>query len=317
VTAGIQESFDRIARIKVYPRLTLPGYSGMTAVTLPAGYQYSSRQDDGTPGLRMRFRIEKIKEITPNHVNFWIYNLGKTSRTIFKKDSLIEISAGYGTSTGVIFRGDILRVRTVKEGPDYVTHIESGDGIFATQNSHVDLPFKTPITSQAIVATLVSTLKLAGIDVGQVMALIPNVYNNGIVISGRTVDRLKEICEQNNLECSIQDGKIFILPYGTPKVALPVLISSGASVLQGGTGLPNTGLIGIPELREPGAESTLVSFKTLLNYNIGVFQPVLLSSKFINGAFVALKVTHEGDTWEGPWYTEVEAAGPGAAEVSE
>lgn len=309
----VQESFDRIAKVSVFQRLVAPGLNGPMLLPVdPIGYTFKSRDSDGLPGFRISFRIEKVKEFTPGPVSISLYNLGPLSRAVFRKDNLVTVQAGYGDNAGLIFKGTILRVRTRKQNTDYVTEVEAGDGIFATQNSYVDLSFKTAMPAQAVLASLVGVMQTAGVSQGQILAPTALPYASGLVVSGRTVDRIKEVCEKNNLEFSIQDGMVYILPRGIPKIALPVILATGNSPGVANT-MPNTGLIGIPEIRETGSltEPSRISLKSLLNYNIGVFSPLTVFSKFVNGPFTALKVVHIGDTWTGPWYTEIEASGPG------
>lgn len=291
MSSMVQESFDRLATLEIYQTQVADGPNGKTLTQLdPVGKAYSSRQADGTPGYRIKFRVDKVQEVTPNPTSIFIYNLSQDSRSTLKANSVVILKAGYGNSTEKIFQGNLSRVRTRKEGADYVTQIEAADGLFAFQNARIDQSFRTSVGVQQVVNTLIGAIKNAGVDQGQVQITNPDVYNNGIVLSGRAVDVLREVCDKHDLSFSIQDGKITILPIGASR-GVPAFVLS-----------PNTGLIGIPEQRDVG-----ISFKALLNPKLAPFQPVILQSKFINGLYTTAKVVHEGDTHGPEWYSSVEA----------
>ena len=298
---SVQESFDRIAVLKTYDAQIGVDSSGNKTIVLdPTKLRvFPSKMKDGSPGFRIKFKVEKVQGPSPipNPVSIYIYNIGADSRSIVsKQNNVVILEAGYGQSSEIIFTGNVLRARTRKEGPDYVTQIEAADGLFAFQNSTVNQSFQAGITANSVINTLVGALKSSGVTPGTIQGVPSDGYNQGIVLSGKTVDRLQEICDKHDLVFSIQDGKVTILPYGSDRGTPVVLLS------------PSTGLIGIPEVRETDSEGkSLVSFKCLMNSKIGLFQKILIQSKFVNGIFTVGKVSQDGDSWGGPWYTEGEA----------
>lgn len=298
-----QVLFDRIARVKVYQTQTVPQPAGgdQLVQTSPVGKEFPSKLLDGNTGFRISFRVDKVAAVTsgqPNPITVRIYNLGADSRALVgNTKNTIVVEAGYGQVSKRIFKGQINYGVTSKEGPDYITEINAMDGLFAVQNSRVDLSIRTPVTASTLIGTLVGALKPQGVDPGIVMGVPQTTYNKGIVLSGSTVDRLKEICEKNDLQFSIQDGAVLILPYGSDRGVPAPVISE------------RTGLIGIPQIRaQAGADNkaTIVSLKTLMMPEIGVSQKIVLLSKFVSGIFITAKVTHDGDSFGGPWYTEME-----------
>jgi hypothetical protein len=286
---------DRIVSLQVFQTKVGQNADGSLRLdaTDPSGKSFLSRLEDGTPGFRIRFKIDKIIEVTPNPTSLWIYNLGADSRALFEqKNNTVILSAGYGNNPEVIFRGNVSRCRTSKAGPDYITHIEAADGLFAVQNSRIDQAFSAGARQNQVINTLVGALKSSGqVNVGEIRGISNDGYNQGLVLSGSTVDQLRQVCEKGDLDFTIEDGKIYILPYGDSK-GIPAIVISA-----------NTGMVGIPEKRDVG-----ISVKSLLNPKIGVFQKIIVQSKFINGLYTTAKVSHSGDSHGGDYYTEMEAA---------
>lgn len=283
------ELFDRFAVLKVFPNRVRAGSTGVRLEeTDPEGQAYPSRLEDGSPGFRIRFKVNKIIENTPNQNSIWIYNLGPDSRGIFGQiNNTVILEAGYGDQSEVIFRGNISRTRTRKVGPDYVTHVECGDGLFAWTNSRIDVAFNAGTNIKDMVNTLKGAL---GVGSGEQREVPSKTIPNGRVFSGPTRNHLSEVLENEEMDWSIQDGNLVILPKGASSGVPAILLS------------PSTGLVGIPEQKDVGIE-----FKALLNPKIKPFQNVVILSKFVNGTYRCLKVAHQGDTFSGQWETQVEA----------
>lgn len=304
MSVSIQSSFDRIANLKIFTTLQTDGINGpiltevgATGIASKGSVTFPSKLKDGTPGYRIKFRVDKILELTPNPVSIFIYNLGPFGRDLLDSDKegikgqRIVLEAGYGQSAQMIFTGNLARARTRKEGPDYITQIEAQDGLVASQSARIDISFKPAITAQQVISTLVGALKGSGISPGLQSGVPTSVYSNGITLSGNVLDRLKETCDANDLHVTIQDGEIVIAPIGGAKASPVVIVGE------------NTGLIGVPEKRDVG-----VQFRCLMNPKIGVLQPIILISNFVSGLYTAAKVIHTGDSFGGEWYTEVEAS---------
>lgn len=299
-----QASFDRIVVLKVFERNQEANAQGIPTLmdVDKRGTAFPSRFSDGSVGFRIKGKVDKVAAVTsatPNPISVEIYNLGQDSRALVSKtNNLLVVEAGYGNSPQQIFQGNIMWGRTRKVGPDYITQIQAADGLFAFQNARVDTSFNKGVQNNQVISTLIGALKGGGIGAGQVEGVPEGSYNQGIVLSGRATDLLKDVCEKNNLQFSIQDGNVLILPYGSDRGTPAPLIS------------PDTGLIGIPEIRAADAtgKATLISFKTLMMPTMGIFQKVILQSKFINGIYTTAKVTHDFDSFEGPFFSEMECA---------
>lgn len=304
MTASVQSSFDRIVVMKVFARQESTDATGAPSLldVDKTGTAFPSRFPDGSTGFRIKAKVDKVAAVTsatPNPITVYIYNLGPDSRALVSKtNNLLVLEAGYGNSPLQLFTGNVMWGRTTKQGPDYVTEIQAADGLFAFQNARVDTSFQKGISANQVINTLVGAMKGCGISQGQIQGVPAGGYNQGIVLSGSAVEELKKVCDKNDLQFSIQDGNVLILPYGSDR-GIPAKVIS-----------PNTGLIGIPEIRAADAtgKATLISFKTLLDPTVGIFQKVILQSKFVNGVYTTAKVTYDIDSFEGPFFNEVECA---------
>jgi hypothetical protein len=302
-----QELFDRIAVLTVYRAITetITQADGTKGILVTGyenqGKQFKSRLDSGAPGFRIRFSCKKTMSLSPNFGTMAIYNVNEESRSFFERtNNLITLEVGYGNSPKLIFKGNVGRGRTSKVGPDYVTNIEAQDGLYAVQNSKIDQSFNPGIAKNAAINSMVDAIAaVPGMAKGQIFGLPNDGYNQGVVLSGPAMDRLKEVCDGNNLNFFVDDHKVYILPVGTAKDNPPVKLSV------------DTGLIGIPE-RGNGR----LSLRSLLNPEISLLQLVELKSKFVNGLFVANQVVNTGDTYGLEWYSEIECNYPGSDEAA-
>ena len=305
------QSFGRIVNVKVFA--TVIGSGSSATIDYASGYtQFSSRQPNGAPGYRITGKLNKIEAAVsaiPNPAQFSIYNLGPDSRALVqsKVGTKIIVEAGYGDSPKQLFFGNILWARTHKEGPDYITEIQAGDGSFAISNGQVNQSFSGPTTYQQAIDACITSLAATGVTRGVVKGIPEGGYQNGIVLTGSPMDRLKEICNKLNLRCSIQNNQVTIVPAGVDLGRQAILIS------------PKTGMIGIPQVRTQGligpatsvnqtTPTNIISFKTLLNPELDLYQMVTMQSKFINGNYIVARATHDFDSWEGPFFTECECA---------
>jgi hypothetical protein len=129
---------------------------------------------------------------------------------------IIEIWAGYGANAQPIFRGDPITIRPrVRDGLDYFTEIEIGDGFVALEEQWMAQVFgvgETPANLLAFVAALADV----GTDDGKMRAAIglvaPNAItarlSNGWVAKGRPADVIKDVADFLGLYWWVKDGKI-------------------------------------------------------------------------------------------------------------
>ena len=280
-------------------------------------------------GLRIKFRIEKNSQGTPNKSEITIYNLSqKTLGLLQTVNTKIILYAGYqstfpinglsqtqanpvvgppalqtDTSLEVIFKGDITKTahkkskkipndpfltKESKEGVDILTEIEAQDGIVAFRNSRFVRSYPPGASNKQIFQDIAES---SGVPIGALDGIPDFIYAKGVTFQGLVRDHLFRLTDSNNLDWSFQDETLLILEKG--KVTKdPVIVLNS-----------NTGLIGIPIKTSRGCE-----FRALLQAGFKIGRQVDINeSKFVQGKFKIMKLTHNGDNWGGDFVTECEA----------
>lgn len=239
-------------------------------------------------GLRVQFKIEKTNESRSNKAVIKVFNLNPDSRTFLEGDDMrLELKAGYPGALEIVAAGDITKAVSIRKHPDWITEIELKDGGKALKENHVDFSFKAGTPYQAI---LTAALEGLGVTQGPSSFALSEIAIGGFSFSGTAKELLDKLARRFGLEWSVQNEAVQIGTEGTPLPALAPLVTS------------QTGLIGNVIKREKGIE-----FKTLLNGEIIPKHPVTVNSQDIAGEFEVRKVTIDGDTHGGPWYSMVEA----------
>jgi len=135
---------------------------------------------------------------------------------------IVEVHAGYGDDVQRIFRGDIITIKPhVRDGLDYYTEIELGDGFVALQEQWMAATMgvgETPLNIIAFTGALIS----AGSDDGKIRAAIalvaPNAItaklNNQWVGQGRPIDAISEVADFLKLTWWVRDGQIEFVERG-------------------------------------------------------------------------------------------------------
>src|SRR5678809_375027 len=90
-------------------------------------------------GLHIRFRVEKTLKMEPNTCSIDIINLAPETREALEKATKIPVrlEAGYNDENEQIYLGEVRAATSVTEGPDIITHVESGDGEAAIQKGRI------------------------------------------------------------------------------------------------------------------------------------------------------------------------------------
>ena len=200
-----QELFDRLAVLNF-------GLEGVAGLNFASRIYSEDPQDTGVPGFRIGFKIEKDTSSTINKAEIRIYNLSSNSRSLAEnKDNIIELFAGYGKEPKLLFRGNPSRVISTIGGPDSVTTFEVGDGLKSFQNSRVDVSFKQGTPAKDIFQTLTNTMGLAR---GEQKGIPEKAFSGGLSLSGPVRDHMNYLTDKMDLEWSVQNGALQILPKG-------------------------------------------------------------------------------------------------------
>jgi hypothetical protein len=262
-----------------------PLFDRRWAVTIGPPGQAGRKWDN----LRVSFSIEKTGDATPNALDLAIYNLSADSRAwIAKKGMAVMVDAGYADpGAKLLYSGTLERVSHSKEGPDWVSRIESADGVAAHRSIILAESFGPGTTEASIVRAVADKL---GVTVGELKGLSDTKFGQGRQLTGPAGRELDALCRSRGLRWSIQDGVLQILPLAQALNLEAVVLSA------------ETGLVGSPDKTERG-----VKMVSLLQGGINPGRLIKLESRNIKGLYIAEKVTHSGDSHGRDWYTTIEA----------
>lgn len=241
--------------------------------------------------LRINFNIEKTSESYSNKAAIKIYNLSKDSRTfVEQKDAKMILQVGYSPFLEQVYIGDIRKSKSERQGPDWVTTLEGGDGEEALENTTVDKSYKPNTSFKAIIVDLLQSL---GLPIGSQDPTVgaTDIALNGFSVSGKTKDAIDDLAAKYDFEWSVQDGNVILVKKAAATFDQAVLLTS------------TTGLIQNVQKREDGG----IEFRALIQPALRPGRLVSIKSDDVTGFFKCRKVTIEGDTHEGGWECHCEA----------
>lgn len=250
-------------------------------------------------GLRVSFKVTKSTGKEPNTLDLSITNLSEHSRANVKKKGVkVVLEAGYEESgVGILFSGFSRTVDHVRDGPNWVTKIQCGDGETAFRYTRVSESFRPGVKLHQIVSYLVQQMGLNpgnAIDQAKKSGI---AYAHGYSTSGRASLELARVLSAANMTYSIQDGELQVLRPGEAHHQVVILNK-------------DSGLIGSPEHGSPPMKTkkaSTIKAKCLLQHRLRAGGQLQLDSESHKGLFKVLKLQHQGDTSAGDWYSETES----------
>lgn len=254
-------------------------------------------------GLRVAFRVEKSLDSDPNTLDLGIYNLSAESRArVQKKGAAVYVLAGYKGAAQLIFAGEVRTGDHLRQGPDWLTRLQSGDGDKSILRSNVSESF-APGTKRSDVARRI--LGQMGVDPVRIREQlkegdIPGAlaqFTGGYAAFGKASRQLSTVLTPAGLTWSFQDGQLVILK------------GAGTTPGQAVQLTPDTGLVGSPEFGTPdkAGGTPVIKARSLLLPTLLPGSRVQLESERHRGLLRVEKVVHGGDTAGGEWYTDMEA----------
>lgn len=260
-------------------------------------------QDAAVEFLRMTFKVERSIKKDPNTCEVSIWNVApETLARMQERHATVLLSAGHAGHLGQLFKGNARSVLPVKDKTGWVAKVECGDGGTAYSYGRTNQAF-APGTK--IVDALGGVAKSASIGIGNAYQAFQkgglqagfDSFVHGFTSSGDAQSDIDAICRTAGFTWSIQDGELQILTTERDTTGEAEVLSV------------DTGLVGSPEMgshtRKHGP--ALLKVKALLRPQVRPGGVVQVDSRAIHGQFRAEKVTHEGDTWGGDWFTTIEA----------
>lgn len=240
-------------------------------------------------GLRIAFEAKRDNASQPSQGSVKLYNLSVSSRSWLQSDSLqLSLEAGYGDTLRSIFVADVADVFHDKQGTDWVTTIEAGDGERAYRGATISFSGAPGISRRRVFEELARAL---GAVLGEIPSLPDTAYRTGVTLTGPVAGHLDALCAELGLRWSLQSGVLRVIPRGGSTSRSAVLVSS------------ESGLIGHPALRRTDDGKAGVKFTVRLNGLLVPGNPVVVDDEQARGTFVIEKVHHSGDSGYAPPYT--------------
>lgn len=278
--------------------------------------------------LRVQFEVAKTVESAPNTAIIKIYNLHPDNEAKIKNEfDEVLLNAGYEGALRLVFRGNIKHVYRYREGNDYITEIEGGDGDKDFRQAVMNETLAAGTTTGQLVDRAVGTFKSTGGTAKGHVQVAERGRIRGKVISGNTRTVLDDVARESAANWSIQDGQLVIVSTNDVLPGQAVVIRA------------DTGMLGAPEINDKG-----IAVKCLMNPTLRVNGAIKLDNNGIkakrqqaqalatkrekqetnapvgrenqqlvrldpDSIYKVLKLTHKGDNRGQEWVSEIECIG--------
>jgi hypothetical protein len=205
-----------------------------------------------------------------------------------------RIEAGYAAGTSLVWLGDLRSVQTLRDGPEWVTTLTSGDGERAWVNArqHVSYGPGTPIAT-----ALRAMVKALGIPEGNLSKVVndltisgSSLYPTGKSFTGAVSHQLADFARSAGLEVSVQDGALQFQNRGVADNNAALLVDADHGMIDS-PAVDNNGLLSVRVLMIPGVK---------------VGSLITLDAARIKGTYRIQKATWLGDTSSTDWYIDLE-----------
>jgi|JI10StandDraft_1071094.scaffolds.fasta_scaffold20909_2 hypothetical protein len=254
--------------------------------------------------LRVAFLVERTSRSTPNKAEITVSNLSAERRGELERlDSVsCTLAVGYGTTTHVIFSGDLSTVANTYEQPNWTTKISGVDGGRRRRTARIQRSFRPGTPLRAVFEAIASAM---GLGVGN----LPNASSSaslsggagstlvgGTAIEGSAAEALEGLCRSCELEWSIQGGALQLVPLGQALRGAAIRLDA------------DSGLVGDVS-RETGGKIKLRALMIPDLFPGRLIEP--RTRTLTAGQYRVTKATYRGDSHGQDWYVECEAEPPG------
>jgi len=264
------------------------------------------------PGIKLTnfdvsFRIEKTLAHHPNTCLLQIYNLNEEHRAALEqlapkgkkgdKKALskgvrlkggipVRIDAGYGMKLSTLWFGNLRTCNSIRQGADWITRLEAGDGEKAIQNARINASVGPSTSSDQVLRQIARALGVGEGNIGQVASdLQTKVFPVGTVMSGSAANELTGFCKSHDFEWSIQDETLQVLPRGKALATSAIKVSE------------NTGMIDSPTVDTDG----LLTVSMLMVPGVQCGGLLVVDAARVKGNYRILKAQWTGETFGNDW----------------
>lgn len=235
------------------------------------------------PPFTMEFDIQRNVLQSTNVGSVRVYNLAKeTRRKIYKDDFTYDVylkfqlMAGYGATMPTIFKGNLKRAWSVREGVDFITTIEGFDGGDALINSQINEAFKSGTPTNKVMETILASFQNRNVSIGAIGSF-PGTLPRGNSVSGNSAD----------LANALSKGGFFVDLEKAYCLNDSECIAGSLLVINSDSGLLGT----------PVRDKTTLTFDILFEPRILIGQLITLDSitgDNFNGDYRVISVKHRG-----------------------
>ena len=284
----------------------------------PLGLDGFRLQTSANPNmLRVTFDIERDETPWPNTAAIEVYNLNADHRNELgsKRAVPCQLQAGYADASYGIFSGMLRSAGSTKQGTDWVTVLEAGDGELNKKGEPIASGsiHKTWSRGTPIVAIVQDFAHEMDVDLGNAAVVGASgslttgvALSHAFTVDGPILDEWVYFMRSIGVGWSIQDSA---LQLRLPDVPIPT-----AEIIS-----PLTGLIGEIEIatliierentitkRKEQTEKTVYSGACLLRPALVPGSLFVLQARNQAVPCVLHRVRHHGDTHGTDWYSEFE-----------
>ena len=218
--------------------------------------------------IDFEFEVNFDDDLSANEAEITIYNLSDSTVNKFKVNTSITITAGYKDDTGVIFTGNISKVRTKFDGVDRITTISAFDNVSPKDMKIDSLSYSKGTKASKILKDL---LKKVPLPLVSFKIERDWTYKEETTVDGEVFENIKKYAEVCGISVYINKGKIYARSLKTGDN-----INFNVSA--------DTGLIGSPEEYEE--ETTAEDYKDTIH---GYTFKMLLQHRMTTAAIINLK----------------------------
>ena len=234
-----------------------------------------------------------------------IYNLSKdTAGQVFKKGEYVGFRAGYVDTIDYLFKGEIVNIIREKQGSNTITRLICKGGALSQERSTINKSFESGVTVQELCRACAEALGFPIIinddDFPEV-----SPYLSGYHLTGDPKVKLNQLARSHNFKWMIEKEKLIIVGNNSSRKGNVVTVSA------------STGMVGIPEITEIGAdvivrinpslkiggEFEIKSEFAQVNYSNVYFQDV--PETLGQGVYIIQKLQIDGDSYGDIWNTKI------------
>lgn len=248
--------------------------------------------------LRVRFKIEKSLDSTPNEAEITVTNCNANTRAFMEaKPLVVKLEAGYDDDLKFLFMGDLRNGYSRVVDADWETVLKVADGDRAYRYARASRSYPKGTSVITALRELAATM---GLQLPSDVATSPVLqaqFATGRTLHGPARDELTRLLAPYGYHWSTQDGRLQILKDQNAAPGTAFLISQ------------STGMIKSPEYSVPDKANASATLKTetLLYPELTAGATLQVDSLAISGFFRINKLTHNGDTHGDDWQTECES----------